>query len=162
MLAGLVPLLTHGTVGYFVAPGQPRQTWTMSADAAGLDSKTMVSVEKPATISGGSPVAILTGPLTGRSAEAVVIAFHGQLHTRSFGAPTYGVPSANDEYPLPDGATLVLTTAHDADRTGRVYPLTTPIHPDQATSPADINRADQTPGADEQAAMRWLAAQACS
>jgi carboxyl-terminal processing protease len=42
---------------------------------------------------------------------------------------TYGLPTANQTFALADGALLVLTTAREADRTGRVYDG--PIEPDE-------------------------------
>lgn len=64
-------------------------------------------------------VAVLLGPRTASSGEAVAVAFVGRPHTRSFGAPTAGLASSNTRFPLPDGAAIYLTTAIDVDRTGR-------------------------------------------
>jgi C-terminal processing protease CtpA/Prc len=52
----------------------------------------------------------------------MTIAFRGRHRARSVGLPTAGVPTANDTFRLSDGATLLLTTAQDGDRTGYVYP----------------------------------------
>ncbi len=66
-------------------------------------------------------VAVLTGPNTASSGEAVTIAFRGRQNTRSFGLPTNGLSTANGTFPLPDGAMILLTTAIEVDRTGRRY-----------------------------------------
>jgi hypothetical protein len=58
----------------------------------------------------------LTGPVTASSGEAIVVAFRGRPQTRSFGEPTDGVPTANDTFPLSDGALLVLTVAVDSEK----------------------------------------------
>ncbi len=67
------------------------------------------------------PVAVLTGPRTASSGEAVVVAFRGRLDTRSFGLPTAGRSTSNSTFDLPDGSRLLLTTAVMIDRTGAAY-----------------------------------------
>jgi C-terminal processing protease CtpA/Prc len=67
------------------------------------------------------PVAVLTGPQTASSGEVVAVAFRGRPNTRSFGAATAGLSTANAMFPLPDGSTLVLTTGVDLDRDGHAY-----------------------------------------
>lgn len=157
MLAGLAPLPTTGTVGYFVGPDGQRSAWTITpAGAKDVDDGDEITVPHAYTVPRGSPIALLTGPDTASAAEAVVIAFHGQSGTRSFGANTRGVPSGNATFTLSDGAVLVLTEVQDADRSGHVYSLTQPIPPDQVTSSSDINRADHDPAADLHAAENWL------
>jgi C-terminal processing protease CtpA/Prc len=91
-----------------------------------------VGVEPPADLAAleETPVAVLIGPLTASSGEAVAIAFRGRARTTSFGQPTAGLSSANEMFPLPDGAMIGLTTAVDVDRTGRRYGET--VDPDEA------------------------------
>ncbi|MFF1921175.1 S41 family peptidase [Streptomyces sp. NPDC058221] len=74
------------------------------------------------------PVAVLTSRRTASAAEAVTIAFRGRPNSRTFGEPTHGIPTANDSYPLSDGALVVVTVAREADRNGRLY--NGPIAPD--------------------------------
>ncbi|MET7506377.1 S41 family peptidase [Streptomyces albidoflavus] len=96
------------------------------------------------------PVAVLTGPRTASAGEAVAIAFRERPGTRTFGEPAVGVPTADAPYPLPDGALVVLTTAREADRTGRVHHG--PLRPD-----VEVERArdsDRVPAT----ATDWLAA----
>lgn len=71
---------------------------------------------------------MLTDSSTASAGEAVTIAFRGRPHTRSFGTPTNGVPTANAVFTLSDGALLTVTNALEADRTGRTY--TAAIPPD--------------------------------
>ena len=59
---------------------------------------------------------------TASSAEAITIAFHGRPETRFFGTRTAGKSTAVQPFKLDDGAELYLTTAIDADRSGKSYP----------------------------------------
>jgi carboxyl-terminal processing protease len=101
------------------------------------------------------PVAVLTGPATLSSGEAVAIAFHGRADTRSFGAATGGAPTSPQTYRLSDGATITFSIADDIDRNGVVY---------KEAIPPDEPVADDLPdGAAEAAAEQWLlATPACS
>ena len=96
----------------------------------------------------GSPVAILTGPRTASAGEITMIAFRGQPGTRTFGQPTAGFASGNTASTLSDGATLIITTAKDADRSGQVFANLTPVPPDEPVVCADATVA---------AATKWLA-----
>ena len=69
-----------------------------------------------------APVAVLVDSSTASSAEAITIAFHGRPETRFFGTRTAGKSTAVQPFKLDDGAELYLTTAIDADRTGKPYP----------------------------------------
>jgi C-terminal processing protease CtpA/Prc len=66
-------------------------------------------------------VAVLTGPRTASSGEAVAVAFKGRPNTRSFGAGTFGLSSGNHSFDLPDGSEIVLMTSIDRDRDGHRY-----------------------------------------
>ena len=101
-------------------------------------------------------VAVLTGPRTASSGEAVAISFKGRPRTRSFGQPTIGLSSANGTFPLPDGAMILLTTAIEADRTGKQYGEK--VDPDEivpapAASAPPANSIDDATMA---AAIAWL------
>jgi C-terminal processing protease CtpA/Prc len=114
MLAGLKPFLGNADLGTFESPTGASQPWIAGQG---------VGVEPPSTLAvlESSWVAVLTGPRTASSGEAVTIAFRGRPRTRSFGEPTAGLSTANGTFPLPDGATILLTTAVEADRTGKRY-----------------------------------------
>lgn len=169
MLAGLAPLLGDGGVGVFVDPDSVRQHWVMRGGAAGLAAgaprtDTTMLVRLPGVVTvlrrASPPVAVLTGQLTASSGEAVAIAFRARPSTRSFGAPTFGVSTANVGIRLSDGAVLNLTVSTMGDRTGRLYGAAVP--PDEAVAgpPAPV------PGAGDavmDAAAAWLHAQpACA
>ena len=115
MLAGLNPLLGDGPLGFFVARDGSRSTpwnarlptgYSLAQQLRGLDSV---------------PVAVLYGPNTGSSGEAVAIAFVNRPNTRSFGLSTAGFANANENLRLADGATVYVMHALDADRLGKVY-----------------------------------------
>jgi carboxyl-terminal processing protease len=90
------------------------------------------------------PVALITDHVTASSAEFIVLAFRGRADSRSFGEKTAGVPTANDQFRLPDGAIIRLTIAVGADRDGKLFEG--PITPDEEVVPADTLAA----------AGRWL------
>jgi carboxyl-terminal processing protease len=145
MLAGLKPFLGSAPLGTFESPTGSSQPWVAGQK---------VGTEPPAGLADLKTawVAVLTGPATASSGEAVTIAFRGRPRTRSFGQSTAGLSTSNDEFPLPDGAMIFLTTAVGADRTGRRYG--DKIDPDErvdaAASTADVGDTTLS------AAARWL------
>jgi hypothetical protein len=142
MVQGLSGLLGGETLGHFVGREQ-RVAWTARTADGGLHA-----------LAGGAtaPVAVLQGPRTASSGEATLLSFHGRANTRSFGEPSWGLSTANQAFPLADGAAIALTTALMADRDGK--PHGGKIQPDEVVS------GDQ---AAETAARRWLESQpACA
>lgn len=123
MLAGLAPLLGDGPFGYFVSHDSARAKWEIPG-AAALRATAGLEHPRPA-------VAVLQGPRTTSSGEAVVVAFRGRPDVRTFGQPTRGLSTSNVTNVLADGSRLNVTNAVFADRTGRLYGGTIP--PDQET-----------------------------
>lgn len=114
----------------------------------------MVTVTEPYTLRRPDPpVAVLTGPGTGSSGEAVVTAFRGRPHTRSFGQATRGLSTSNSTIRLDDGALLILTTAVFTDRTGRRYGG--PIPPDEQL-PSGDDDGGVAQDVVVQRALQWL------
>jgi C-terminal processing protease CtpA/Prc len=149
MLGGLKPFLGDEPLGTFVSRESTSPPW--KADDA-------VKVDLPAALRGldRAWVAVLTGPRTASSGEAVTISFKGRPRTRSFGQPTNGLSSANGNFPLPDGAMIFLTTAIEADRTGKQYGEK--VDPDEIV-PAPPGNAPPSSAIDDQtmaAAIAWL------
>ncbi len=144
MLAGLKPFLGDAALGTFESPSQSSPPWRAGAGVGVQPSPSLASLES-------AWVAVLTGPRTASSGEAVTIAFRGRPRTRSFGLPTAGLSTANETFPLPDGAALLLTTGIEADRTGRRYG--DKIEPDQlvGNDPANGDLAIEV-------ATQWLRA----
>ena len=151
MLNGLEPLLGAGPFGHFGNADGPQSRWVRRdgrivnepMDAGGEG-------ETPVGRLAEAPVAVLFGPRTGSSGEMTAIAFLSRPRTRTFGAPSGGLTTANVSYRLPDGAQLVITTTGVHDGDGRF--ITGPLVPDEATSD------DET----LPRALEWLATQGCS
>lgn len=123
MLAGIGPVLGEGIAGHFVEPSGRRESWEYRDGAAILDGRAMTRVSgAPHELSRTSPpVAVLQGPMTASSGEAVLVSFLGRPGTRSFGMASAGLSTKNTEIDLPDGGLVFLTTARYGDRTGNVY-----------------------------------------
>jgi carboxyl-terminal processing protease len=166
MIAGLGPLLGDGVIGFFLYPNDVRIEWSYTNGAA-IEGNREGVLDLPgalepnvAKISGESyrlfevnpAVAVLTGPRTASSGEAVTVAFQGRPRTRSFGASTCGVSTGNDVFSLSDGAAMFLTTCVMADRLGRPYGGAIP--PDQEIAGASEQSNFQDPVV--QAALAWL------
>lgn len=109
MIAGLRPLLGHRDIGAFQNRDGELSAWRAKPNG---DCATDLS---------SSRVAVLIGPSTASSGEAVAVAFRGRDKTRFFGRPTAGVSTSNQGFPLPDGSVLMLTTAVFVDRAGSPY-----------------------------------------
>jgi hypothetical protein len=67
------------------------------------------------------PLAVLVGTGTASAGEMLLVALMGEERVRTFGQTSYGMSTANATYPLPDGASLVLTQARYALGDGPVY-----------------------------------------
>lgn len=137
MLQGLSAVLGEGTPGYFVGPDGTWTPWMVEAAA----SDTPLDRPDPA-------VALLHDRETASSGEAVVVAFRGREHTRTFGEPTRGLSTANNSIRLSDGAMMMVTIAVFADRDRTLYGG--PIEPDEA-----VDEGASDPAA-EAAASAWL------
>lgn len=155
MLAGVGPLAATGELGAFVR-GQERWPWRYADGAASIGDEILCQTEGPVlpALAGNVPVAVLTSPLTASSGEIIALSFLGRPGTRLFGEATRGLTTSNSLYELSDGAALLVTTAHDADRSGRVF--SGPIEPEV---PIGTNWAEVQTTADPvlNAALAWLA-----
>lgn len=159
MVAGVGPILGEDTVGFFVDPDSLVQTWIYGDGAATLDGATIAGASAPYTLESPYPhVAVLTDSLTASSGEAVAVAFTGRTDTRSFGAPTWGVSTANAAFPLADGAVIFLTVTTMADRSGMIYGgELVPDEPISGGAKTGDPETDDALGA----AIEWLEARAC-
>lgn len=134
MLSGIKPLLDTDRAGSFRYGDGRLAPWRIEG-VGGCDWAS------------DAPVAVLIGRGTSSSGEAVAVAFRGRPRTRFFGAPTAGVSTSNEGFPLPDGGSAWITTSIDVDRTGTAYPAG--LKPDEQAADGD---------AAVQAALHWLAA----
>jgi carboxyl-terminal processing protease len=159
MLAGIGPLLGEGQPGAFVTPDGQQTPWFYGGGRAGYGDSVQTELEGAVVyppLDPLPPVAVLTGRTTFSSGEAIAVAFRGRPDTRSFGLETGGLTTANDEFPLSDGAWILLTVSRFADRTGRVY--SGPIVPDEIVNPPET-----WPDPVLEAAAAWLLSQpACA
>jgi carboxyl-terminal processing protease len=162
MLAGIGPILGDGSVGSFVA-NDGNVNWfyqdgkTGTRNPAGLETVSLTLQEEPLLQSPSmAPVAVLVDSSTASSAEAITIAFHGRPASRSFGSRTAGKSTAVQPFKLDDGAELYLTTAIDADRSGKAYP--DGFSPDQVVSFNGGSMPQESNDQVLQAAQTWLVA----
>ncbi len=149
MLAGLRPFLGDAGLGSFVTAAGSGPLWHADYVADIVPTPALAPLDS-------AYVAVLTGPRTASSGEAVTIAFRGRPRTRSFGLPTRGLSTANSGYPLPDGSMIFLTTALEADRTGTRYGAQ--IQPDEEV-PAGLPGDENDLQLDR--AISWLDSQRC-
>lgn len=117
MMAGLAPLFGDGLLGYYLEPDSEPTAWGIAQGLFALDDEPVVVLDQPLVFADREmPVAVLIGPFTASSGEAVAISFIGRPETRLFGNPTRGVSTSNTAFEMPDGALLIITTALMADR----------------------------------------------
>jgi carboxyl-terminal processing protease len=157
MLTGLSSLLPEGMAGSFVFPDSLRQDWFVRLGGVSLADRwgsfALGSLLQPYRTRRENPaIALLLGPGTASSGEAMSVAFLGLPTVRSFGQPTFGVSTANAGYALSDGSVMQVTTSVFADRTGRLYGDR--IAPD--TVIAGTLNQDPTADATVAAARAWL------
>jgi hypothetical protein len=162
MLTGIGPILGDGPAGSFVA-ADGNVTWfyqdgkTGTRNPGGVETVSLTLDEEPALrTSSPAPVAVLVDSSTASSAEAITIAFHGRPDTRFFGTHTAGKSTAVQPFKLDDGAELYLTTAIDADRSGKSYP--DGFTPDQIVSVSGSSMPQENNDVVIQAAQTWLVA----
>lgn len=159
MLVSAGPLLGDAEWLAFYSPSQQIIAFYREGKA-GTDTRGVVAqVEHPYHLKRAQPpVAVLTSQATISSGEFVTLAFRGRTHSRSFGDPTYGVPTANYLYELSDGAQLALTVRLGVDRTGQTYD--SPLVPDQQIK-VDWTQVGTTEDPVLQAALQWLHDDGC-
>ncbi|MFJ7953072.1 S41 family peptidase [Lysinibacillus sp. NPDC096418] len=111
-----------------------------------LENGTAVKLEDGKSIGGGAqistdispfklniPVAVLIDNRTASSGEAVLMAFMGQPHAKTFGQSTAGYASANMTLPLYDGAKINVTVAYNKTLDGRMF-YDDPVPPEVETN----------------------------
>ena len=99
------------------------------------------------------PVAILVGPATASSGEAVLLTFIGRPNTIIIGEQTAGFITSNNSFEIAPNITLNLATAYMQDRTGKSYKEG--IRPD-ITIPDGDNFIDLQKDLKVQEALNWL------
>jgi hypothetical protein len=151
MLAALKPFVGEAPLGSFSGPNGNGAPWKAGQN---------VNAEPPASLMSldSSAVAVLIGPRTASSGEAVAVAFHGRSRTRFFGQPTAGLANANGSMKLPDGAMMMVMTSVDVDRNGQRFGEK--VNPDETiggvVSPISLGTMDDPAIV---AAVKWLKAE---
>lgn len=139
MLAGLGPLFGEGELGGFRAADGGQAAWWYRGGATGVAERVAARVSgEPFVLPALPPVAVLVGPTTASSGEAVALALTGRERAATFGAPTAGLSTGNQLFVLSDGALLWLTTSVFVDRDGRAYGG--PLQPDHEVIPTAATR----------------------
>jgi carboxyl-terminal processing protease len=155
MISGLAPLVGEGLAGLFESP-RYKTEWKINSTGEVMSGNNKTTGSAPASFMDGGKarVAVLTGPRTASSGEAVAVAFRGRHNARSFGEPTMGLSTANTTVPMSDGALLAITTAVYVDRAGTKYGG--PLVPDEL-----VQGGSTTVAGDPvvKAAMAWLGKQ---
>lgn len=155
MLAAAGTILGTGEWGKFIRRDKREQVWHYENGGTRLGDTMMASLPLEVDESDYSdvPVALLQSSLTSDAGEILMIAFSGRDKSRTFGKPTKGIPTLNTDFPLSDGARLVLTTAVCADRDANIYQDSLQPDEDIATDWAQFGSA-----ADPvlQTALDWL------
>ncbi len=148
--AALSTLLDGPAIGGFVNRSET-QHWIADrgvARLAGGPALADVQPDAPEPPLRG-PLAVLIGPGTRNGGEDLVVAFRGRAHTRLFGSPTAGFPTAGvTVHQLSDGSLLGVLESRAADRTGVVHRQ--PIEPD------DLLHEDERGAPLPQPVLDWL------
>lgn len=130
MHAGISALYQDSIVGSYTFPNGNKDLWVIKNNGL-YDHDTLVGkTSTPYLLKNRDlPIAILVNQSTASSGETVLVSFLGSKRVRTFGTPSHGSTTANELYPLSDGAQLLLTVAWYADRNGTIYKA--PIKPNE-------------------------------
>jgi len=152
LMTGVGPVLGEGLAGSFVYPDGNERYWYYAMGRSLLDDETQILIDNH--IAYQLPhilplTAVLTGPGTINSGEALVVAFKGRDNSRIFGQDTAGLTNASSTFVLSDGSWIQLAVALLSDRQGRLYDG--PISPDEFVPPGS-----DTVDFPLQTAIEWL------
>ena len=126
MLAAVGPLLGPQQWLTYRRRDGTDQPYRYQAGQLRIGPHQVLAADSPPADTPTLPVAVLIDRHTASAAEAVLVAFQGRANTRSFGAPTAGLPTGNVCHRLSDGSLLAITESVAIDRTGRVYSTAVP------------------------------------
>lgn len=148
MLAALLPLFPpQSPAGFFLDKRGQKTPWFTRPGSAGYGEHESISYRPNSALQGfGGPVAVLIGPETASSGEAIAVALGGLPNTLLIGKPTRGLTTGNRTIRLRDGAVMAVTSSVFADRDGR--PFGGPVMPGHAMA-GDADSLD--------VALEWLA-----
>ncbi len=143
MIAGVLPLLNKGNIGYFENADGELMAIRNENDSLYLDAvKYMGPIAPPNLTTDRKPmkrIALIVGENTGSSGEMLAAVFLGQKNVRYFGKETAGFTTGNHAVPLPNGGILALPTSRFLDRNKKRVSGT--IKPDEVVSSWSIHTA---------------------
>ena len=120
MILGLQQLLEKGNIGSYTS--QDASSWYLEEKRFLMGSTLFAELQTTCLPQYTDiPVAFLISPVTGSSAEFLLIAFQGRPNTILVGTPTAGFLTATQGFAIDDDAFLLLSTAYGMDRNGIVY-----------------------------------------
>lgn len=152
MLAGLEPLFSTDTLGFLVDINNKKEYWGRGESFKKSQSEVYVQPTITAPPIKGLPIAVLYGNRTGSSGEIIIISFIDNENTKSFGQPSYGLTTGNEEYCLPDSSYMFLSSTYMADRNGEIYR-------DRITPNVTIEDKDDSTDQVLTEALKWLRTQ---
>jgi len=125
MLIALTPFYPNGTLGYFISD-KKEASWSKSIGQIWIDesSQTNKYLSDPIFYKLKNKklkIAVLIGPQTGSSGEAVAISTKSIKASKLFGTRTAGFSTANLPLKIIEGEYLILTTSVDADFNKKKY-----------------------------------------
>lgn len=113
MLAGLGPILGKGIKSYEIDRAGNTTEFYYIKD----EEKYLLISDNAYILERQLPTVVLIGPNTGSAAEQLTLAFIGNPKTVTMGEPTYGVPTGNYGFFMPDSAQICVANSIMTDRT---------------------------------------------
>jgi carboxyl-terminal processing protease len=123
MLGGLNKLFGDRKIGSFIdKDGNESGSWIMKGGNFynQQEQKTFTGMKCNARIKPGK-IAILTGPITASSGEAVAVALRGLNNSKIFGEKTKGFTTSLSGFSIGKGILFFISTAYYSDGKGHVY-----------------------------------------
>ncbi|WP_169739243.1 S41 family peptidase [Dyadobacter crusticola] len=123
MFGGLNKLLGDGKIGSFVnSNGEVSGNWIMKTGDFYVqqERRTSSGVRCKSRLNPGK-IAVLTGPITASSGEAVAVAFKSLNNSKTIGEPTKGFTTALSGFAIGKDLTFFISTGYYSDAKGQVY-----------------------------------------
>lgn len=120
MILGLKPLLPQGKIGAFQT--QKKENWIIKENSFFIDTALITKINPSCTINAlDIPIVMLTSPITGSSAEFLIVSFKGRKNTILLGSKTAGYVTINTGFSINDYTSMLLSTGYGLDRSGKSY-----------------------------------------
>nr|WP_255724013.1 S41 family peptidase [Terrimonas ginsenosidimutans] len=128
LIASLAPLIGDGQVGSLKERSTDTNTYIKDGKLFGKEEFNSIPQQTSIPVNSKTFVAIVCGPHTASSGEALLLAFKGRPNTTIIGEQTAGHVTNNNSFELEKNVSLSIATAYMQDRSGTVY--THGINPD--------------------------------